>query len=428
MTRRAAVVLFAVVAAISLFLAPAYATGRHHRGHGGRLLVVDNSGHRKSCLGRRHPFLAIQAAVDVARPGDTIRVCPGLYEENVVVKTPRLTIRGANAGHDPTGKRRHHESIVTGDDLTGTVQLRADHVTWDGFTIRGVPKQENGPGMYTDPAHSGYLVRDTIFQDNGVGLRLGSSGEHPTLICRNRFQANNEFKTGGFGVFSDQGARDVGITWNRFQLHNGAGVFFADRGAIQRDVLIDHNKSVDDKTFAAIFNTSRVQVSSNSVRARVDDPEFPEETSAVFIGARNHGVLVKHNRVWSASGNGIDVTDSGEPRTGNAAPTGVVVRKNKATGARLAGLRLADGTRQVTVDTNTALDNALDCQDESTGGAGTAGTHNTWQGNVGRTAEPPAICSPPLPDNTPGHHGKPHPKKHKEQDPCTCQKHHPKAY
>jgi hypothetical protein len=179
MKRRAAVVLFAVVAAISLFLAPAYATGRHHRGHGGRLLVVDNSGHRKSCLGTRHPFLAIQAAVDVARPADTIRVCPGLYEENVVVKTPRLTIKGANAGHDPTGKRRHHESIVTGDDLTGTVQLRADHVTWDGFTIRGVPKAENGPGMYTDPAHSGYVVRDTIFQDNGVGLRLGSSGEHP---------------------------------------------------------------------------------------------------------------------------------------------------------------------------------------------------------------------------------------------------------
>jgi hypothetical protein len=160
-------------------------------------------------------------------------------------------------------------------------------------------------------------------------------------------------------------------------------------------VLIDHNKSVDDKTFAAIFNTSRVQVSSNSVRARVDDPEFPEETSA-----------------------------SGEPRTDNAAPTGVVVRKNKATGARLAGLRLADGTRQVTVDTNTALDNALDCQDESTGGTGTAGTHNTWQGNIGRTAEPPAICSPPLPDDTPGHHGKPH----KKQDPCTCQKHHPTAY
>ena len=61
--------------------------------------------------------------------------------------------------------------------------------------------------MWTSPAHSGYLVRDTIFEDNGVGLQLGSSGEHPTLICRNRFQANNEFEAGGFGIFSDEGPR-----------------------------------------------------------------------------------------------------------------------------------------------------------------------------------------------------------------------------
>jgi hypothetical protein len=344
-----------VAAAVALCLPQAGASGRHHHGGGhGRLLVVDNSGHRKSCLGTRHPFLAIQAAVDAARSGNTIHVCPGLYEENVKVQTERLTIKGANAGHDPTGKQRHHESIVTGDDPKGTVQLLADHITWDGF-------------MSTDPADSGYLVRDTIFEDNGIGLHLGSSGEHPTLISRNRFQANNKFAGGGFGVFSDKGARQVAITWNRFQLHNGAGIFFADRGATQQDVLIDHNKSVDDKTFAAICNTSRVQLSHNSVRARVDDPEFSEPTSAVFIGARNDTVLVKKNRVWSASGNGIDVTDSGEPGTADAAPTGVVGR-NKATGARLAGLHLAGGARQVTVDRNTALDNTLfDCQDESTG-------------------------------------------------------------
>jgi Right handed beta helix region len=427
MKRRGAMLVFAVAAAIGLCLPQAGATGQHHGGHRGRLLVVDNSGHRKSCLGTRHPFLAIQAAVDVARRGDTIRVCPGLYEENVKVGVERLTILGANAGKDPTRKRRRHESIVTGDDLKGTVQLLNDHITWDGFTIRGVPEEENGPGMYTDPAHSGYLVRDTIFQDNGVGLRLGSSGEHPTLICRNRFQANNEFAEGGFGVFSDEGARDVAITWNRFQLHNGAGVFFADRNAPQQDVLIDHNKSVDDKTFAAIFNTTRVRLSSNSIRARVDDPEFPLETSAVFIGARNHDVLVKRNRVWSASGNGIDVTDSGEPESLVEAPTGVVVRKNKTTGARLAGLHLAGGARKVTMETNTALDNAVDCQDESTGGTGTAGTHNTWTGNVGRTAEPGAICSPPVPDDTPPHHGRPHhKKKKKKKDPCAC-KRHPRA-
>jgi Right handed beta helix region len=427
MKRRGAMLLFAVAAAIALCLPQAGASGHHgHGGRHGRLLVVDNSGHRTSCLGTRHPFLAIQAAVDAARSGDTIRVCPGLYEENVKVQTKRLTILGANAGKDPTGKRRRHESIVTGDDPKGTVQLLADHITWDGFTIRGILARENGPGMYTDPGHSGYLVRDTIFQDNGVGLRLSSSGKYPTLICRNRFQANNEFAEGGFGVFSDEGARDVAITWNRFQLHNEAGVFFADRGATQQDVLIDHNKSVDDKTFAAIFNTTRVRISSNSVRARIDDPEFPLPASAIFLGARNHNVLVKRNRVWSASGNGIDVSPSPEPNRGlrPAAPTNVTIRKNKATGAVLAGLHMAAGTAHVAVTANTALDNTTwDCQDES------SGVQNTWTGNVGRTSSPAGLCVPPpttdKPDHGKGHH---HKKKKKKKDPCTCQKHHPKAF
>jgi hypothetical protein len=169
--------LFVVAAAIALCLPPAGATGHHDRGgRHGRLLVVDNSGHRRSCLGTRHPFLAIQAAVDAARPRDTIRVCPGHYLENVKVDTPRLTIKGANAGRDPSGGRRRRESVVTGDDPKGTVQLLADHVTWDGFTIRGVPEKKNGPGMYTDPRHSGYLVRDTIFEDNASACTSAPAG------------------------------------------------------------------------------------------------------------------------------------------------------------------------------------------------------------------------------------------------------------
>ena len=141
------------------------------------------------------------------------------------------------------------------------------------------PRHRRGrerPRHVHQPRHSGYLIRDTIFQDNGIGLHLGASGEHPTLVCRNRFVANNEFAEGGYGIFSDEGAEQVLITYNRFERHNGAGVFFADRGRPQRDVLIDHNKSVDDMSFATIFDSSRVRVSFNKVRARVDDPEFPE--------------------------------------------------------------------------------------------------------------------------------------------------------
>ena len=169
---------------------------------------------------------------------------------------------------------------MTNIDAKGTVQLLEDDITWDGFTIRGVPNVRNGPGMYTSPAHSGYLVRDTIFLDNGFGMHLGSDGKHPTLVCRNRFTANNEFEGpgGANGVYSDEGAQQVLITSNLFEGHNGAADLLRRRAvdqARQRDVLIEDNKSVDDLSFATIFNSNRVRVTSNWIRARVGDAQFP---------------------------------------------------------------------------------------------------------------------------------------------------------
>jgi hypothetical protein len=472
MKRRGAVLLFAVVAAVGLYMVPAGATGRHHHDD---VLVVDNQPHHhRSCLGTRDPFDTIQGAVNAAGSGDTIQVCPGTYEENVEAGKPGLRILGPNAGRDATGQHRRREAIVQGtpdSGVPGTVQLLEDDITWDGFTIQGVfGALTNSPGMYTSPEHSGYLVRDTIFEDNGSGIHLGASGDNPTLICRNRFTNNNEFEgpNGAFGIYSDEGAQQVLITSNLFEGHNGAAIFFADmpvnRDPEQRNVLIEHNKSVDDRAFASIFNSNRFRLTSNHIRARLIEPgadlDDPMRASAIFIGARNDDIVVQKNKIKSASGNGIDVTDSGEPGTDDQAPTNVIVRRNKVEHVQLSGIEVSakgDGHYRVldnrsldnggngihfapntlggTVTGNTALGNGtdtrssgVDCRDES----GSVPL-NTWTGNVGQTAEPRAICSVPTVNN-PDHDGKDHHKKHKKQhhkkkpkkhkqhrpDPCQC--------
>ena len=111
------------------------------------------------------------------------------------------------------------------------------------------------------------------------------------------------------------------------------------------------------------------------------------------------------------------MTNTGEPGTDPKAPTDVVVRRNKVSHAQLAGLHFGPGTAGLLADRNTALDNGeVDCRDVSTlggpPGTGTAGTANTWQGNVGASDEPHGICSPPVAD--PDDHGKGHGKKHKK--------------
>ena len=461
MKRRGAVLLFAVVAAVGLYMVPAGATGRHHHDD---VLVVDNQPHhRRSCLGTRDPFDTIQGAVNAAGSGDTIRVCPGTYKETVKVKKPDLTILGANAGRDATGDHRGRESIVEGIPGTGAlgvVQLLANDLSWDGFTIRGVFGKQNSPGIYTSPTHSGYLIRDTIFLENGNGIHLGASGDHPTLVCRNRFTTNNEFEgpTGAFGIYSDEGARQVLITSNLFEGHNGAAVFLADLGSEprQRDVLLEHNKSIDDNAFASIFNSTRVRLTSNHIRARLLAPNSDDEpASAIFIGARNNDIVVQTNKIKSASGNGIDITNTGAGSAGTVPPKNVIVRKNKVEHVQLSGIEVsatgagqyqvlhnrsltngrngihfAPRTNGGTVTGNTTLgngtdtrSNGVDCRDES-------GPKNIWTGNVGVTSEPPRLCSAPTVDDHPDHDGKDHGKKHKKKhhkktkkhrpDPCQC--------
>src|SRR5687768_2321904 len=59
---------------------------------------------------------SIQAAVDAANPGDTVRVPPGTYRENVLVTKDNITIEGS------------HGAVLDGTDLPGT----------SGITVRSL--------------------------------------------------------------------------------------------------------------------------------------------------------------------------------------------------------------------------------------------------------------------------------------------------
>jgi parallel beta-helix repeat protein len=71
----------------------------------------------------------IQAAVDVANPGDTVRVPPGVYHENVLVAKDNITIEGSRG------------AILDGTGLTGsgiTVRSLDSSARINGFRLTGL--------------------------------------------------------------------------------------------------------------------------------------------------------------------------------------------------------------------------------------------------------------------------------------------------
>jgi parallel beta-helix repeat protein len=85
---------------------------------------------------------SIQAAVDAARPGDTVLVPPGRYDDGVVVDKSDITIRGSRAAVIDARGHRYGIQVGTGRIAPGpdgqpACPARSLHgITVDGLTIR----------------------------------------------------------------------------------------------------------------------------------------------------------------------------------------------------------------------------------------------------------------------------------------------------
>ena len=74
-----------------------------------------------------HFCKSIQFAVNVALPGDTILVFPGIYNENLLITTPDLILRGLGAS----------VTTIKGDATSNVVYaVGITSLTIEGFTVR----------------------------------------------------------------------------------------------------------------------------------------------------------------------------------------------------------------------------------------------------------------------------------------------------
>ena len=248
----------------------------------------------------RH-YATIQAAVDAAHAGDTIRVAAGIYNENVVISTSGLCLiaeRGA---------------VIDGDGLTGT-----------GILVLGTAAQP-----VADVEVSGFEVRG--FQ-RGIVLQFTTGAR----ISRNDVHDNNKFpgaptaldQATGIDLVTAQSS-DV----NENSVHNN-GVAGIQLRVGSTDNVVQANKIFEN---GALLTTDMSGL------------------GVLVTGAGTNDNEIRSNEILRNYGHGISMT-----RPGGTVPiTGNLVLKNRAHENHRCGICIMGAAQDNVVLRNDATGNNL---------------------------------------------------------------------
>jgi parallel beta-helix repeat protein len=336
-------------------------------------------------VGSSFKYATIQAAVNDAKPFDTVQIHTGTYQESVVVSTPHLTITAApgnsvvieNPAALAASSVHAHSGVAanlsigiwaTADPLTPPSEETVPKSTLDGFTLANVSV--------------------IGFQSDGVVL----TGVKNFLISH--VTATNNGDYGLFPIFSSNGA----VVGSSASGSNDTGIYVGQ----SRNVVVSGDEASGNVNGIEIENSTNCGAVANNVHDNtvgiLEDflPGLPIETSTgTFIIANR----VQHNNRANSASPG-DIAAAEPSGIGIAVVGGdhTFVAGNLVTGNNLFGiavLTLADVVNPLPapyppgVDPNPnytlVIGNVVIGNGVDLGWTGT-GQHNQWIGNVYKTA------------------------------------------
>lgn len=320
----------------------------------------------------------VQAAIDLTVPGDTVKVCPGTYVENLVID--------GYAGHGGIkllSVKPFQARIQSPDDQSGA--------TYPG-TLLAINAANDVTVQWFHFASKTWTECDDT--DAAISVFGGSTG---TLIIANRIRPTGP------------------ITWDG-PCHLLKAIRVSDAGTVHR---IFYNL-IKDWVYSAIdVAGAKAIIKTNSIRIR-HATYTGGECMGVGISTYHGNVVASNNQINMPEGShicggvgflfyggkgivknnvidgmhvGIDLTTDGVNGPKRAEIANNVVTNSDLYGI---GIHVESGVAGVNIhDNDVRGNNGTDCQDDTSGGTGDYGTDNTWTNNRGTNDFPDGICSAP---------------------------------
>jgi len=228
-------------------------------------------------------FATIQAAVDAARPGDTIQVGPGVYCENIVIQTSGLRLRT-----QPGANRAVIDGTCLGGIGSGIHVMRAEGVQIMGFLV-----EHFRMGIYLhSTSRSRVHLNEVRFNATGPGL----SGGHGIILDASSFNAvdqNDVHDNGHLGIGVHGASSGNVVRGNRLRDNN------LDSGVLRNCNLMVWNGATDNWIMENLLVGGPPELGPG---------DLPGFGTGIMIGpgiaTGNH---VEQNRVHGFAGPGIIV-------------------------------------------------------------------------------------------------------------------------
>ncbi len=317
------------------------------------------------------PGQSIQTAVELARPGDTIQLLPGVYRENVQITASRLTIRGAGprtvlrparkASANACGKAGH------GLCVTGTAQRPVTNVRIQSLTVSGFPKN----GIWASRTDRLRIRRVTAARNGqqGIGQELSTRAAFTRNVLRGNRESGIHIVNTNTQEAGALNARGTEVAGNRLS-GNGLGVVIRR----MRHVTVEQNV-----------------IAGNCGGLFVIGDENKPRAGALTL---RHNIVLENNRLCPASNRLPAIQGAGIVLTGSAGSqvTGNQVFNNKGRTPMSGGVVLFNSFVGVANTTNAISRNVMNGNRPVDLADRDKGPRNTFTDNVCGSSVPAGRC------------------------------------